>query len=358
MLTAKNLINSLFQANSSQLEACGITDRRVDARFIGSVCAKEKRFLLSGLMFLCLSLLSLPGEAKKMYKYQDENGGWHYTDKAPAALQNKQIKVEVRQLKTHSKQRVWLNQIGEKTHPEFTIRNDYFGPVEVEVVFSEDSNVQAIPDLPRKFVIQPGISEPLFALGAINDYQGWRYALSYRYTLGSPSARQKDPAIYYPPFASYRKFQITQAFNGQFSHSDEQNKYAVDLAMPEGSEVHAARAGVVMSLANDFFKGGTDKQAYKARANSIRILHDDGSMAVYAHLQVDRAQVYEGMRVKAGQLIAYSGNTGYSSGPHLHFAVQLNQGMKLVAVPFNFIDRQGKLSEPKAGQWLSGFAVD
>ena len=238
------------------------------------------------------------------------------------------------------------------------IRNDYFGPIEIEIVFSQHENVKAIPALPQKFVIAPGISQPLFGIGAINEYQGWRYALNYRFSLGEPSARHDPQATYYPPFVSYRKFQITQAFNGQFSHTDEQNKYAVDLSMPEGSEVHAARAGVVMVLENDFFKGGTDKQAYKTRANSIRILHDDGSMAVYAHLQVERAQVYEGMRVEAGQLIAYSGNTGFSSGPHLHFAVQVNQGMKLVSVPFRFSDVHGKAAEPKAGQWLSGFTVN
>jgi len=317
-----------------------------------------RRIVLSSLVFLYLCLWSMPGEAKKLYKYQDEKGGWHYTDKAPSALQHKEFKVEVRQLKVATKRRVQLNQMGEKRQPEFVIRNDYFGPIEVEVVFAEQENVQATPPLPRKFVIQPGISEPLFGLGAVDEYQGWRYALSYRYSLGEPSARHDAQAIYYPPIASYRKFQISQAFNGPFSHTDKQNKYAVDLAMPEGSEVHAARAGVVMNLENDYYKGGTDKQAYKTRANSIRILHDDGSMAVYAHLQVDRAQVYAGMPVKAGQIIAYSGNTGYSSGPHLHFAVQVNQGMNLVAVPFKFSDRQGRLSEPKAGQWLSGFAPD
>lgn len=314
--------------------------------------------LLTGLVFLSLCLLSTPSQAKKLYKYQDENGRWHYTDKAPAALQSKEFKVEVRQLKVASKQRVRLNQIGEKRQPEFVIRNDYHGPIEVEVVFAEQKNVRASPPLPRKFVVEHGVSGALFALGAINEKQGWRYALSYRYSLGEPSIQHDTQAIYYPPFASYRKFQVSQAFNGQFSHTDKQNKYAVDLSMPEGSEVHAARAGVVMSLENDYFKGGTDKQAYKSRANSIRILHDDGSIAVYAHLQVDRAQVYAGLRVKAGQLIAYSGNTGFSSGPHLHFAVQVNQGMSLVAVPFKFTDNQGRVSEPRTGQWLSGFVLN
>ncbi len=318
----------------------------------------ERSILLSRLLVVCVCLLMSPCEAKKLYKYQDASGRWYYTDKAPTVAQSQEIKIEVRQLKVDSKQRVWLQQIGEKRQPEFVIRNDYSGPIEVEVAFVEHENVRAAPALPKKFVVQPGVSGSLFGLGAINEKLGWRYGLSYRYSLGEPSARHDDQAVYYPPFASYRTFQITQAFNGSFSHTDEQNKYAVDLSMPEGSEVHAARAGVVMSLQNDFFKGGIDKQAYKARANSIRILHDDGSMAVYAHLQVDRAQVYEGMRVEAGQLIAYSGNTGFSSGPHLHFAVQVNQGMNLVSVPFRFVDVQGAVAEPKARQWLAGFVVN
>ena len=80
------------------------------------------RILLSSLVFLYLCLLSMPGEAKKLYKYQDEKGRWHYTDKAPSALQSKEFKVEVRQLKVATKRRVQLNQIGKKQQPEFVIK--------------------------------------------------------------------------------------------------------------------------------------------------------------------------------------------------------------------------------------------
>ena len=318
----------------------------------------SKISMIKCFVFIFCILFSLSCEAKKLYKFQDAEGGWHYTDKAPEAKQVEDVNVEVRQLNVEAKQRVWLNQTGKKRSPEFVIRNDYFGPIEVEVVLAGQTNVQAKPGLPRKFVVQPGTSSPLFGLGALDEYQSWQYSLKYRYSLGKPLAKHSEHAIYYPPFVRYKTFRISQAFDGKFSHTDEQNKYAVDFSMPEGSEIHAARSGVVMSLENDFFKGGIDQQAYKARANSIRILHDDGSMGIYAHLQVERAQVHEGMRVKAGQLIAYSGNTGFSSGPHLHFAVQVNQGMSLVSVPFQFVDAKGLVAEPKAGQWLSGFAVD
>ncbi|BCG62440.1 MAG: hypothetical protein methR_P0081 [Methyloprofundus sp.] len=315
------------------------------------------RNIVSGFIIVFLCLLSMPSIAKKLYKYQDEKGRWHYTDKAPSGKASKELNVEVRQLKVEPKQRVWLNKSGEKRQPEYAIRNAFFGPIEVEFKFEQQRNVRASPALPLTRVIQPGTSSTLFGIGAVDKYQGWNYSLRYRYTLGDPAALHDAGAVYYPPFASYRSYPITQAFSGQFSHTGEQSKYAVDFAMPEGSEVHAARAGVVMSLENDFFKGGVDKQAYIARANSVRILHDDGSIAVYAHLQVERAQVYEGMRVKAGQLIAFSGNTGFSTGPHLHFAIQVNKGMRLVAVPFKFTDIKGNPSEPKVGAILAGFIV-
>ena len=123
--------------------------------------------LISSLVFIFLCMQSLPSEAKKLYKYQDKKGRWYYTDKAPSTIQSKELKVEVRQISVEAKQRVWLNQIGEKQKPEYVIRNDYFGPIEVEIAFSEHENVRATPVLPRKFVISPGVSLPLFGLGAI-----------------------------------------------------------------------------------------------------------------------------------------------------------------------------------------------
>lgn len=304
---------------------------------------------ITWLIFILLSLCTVNAGAKKLYKYQDEQGVFHYTDKPPKTEQP----VAVRQLKVASKQLVWLLQSGQERKPQFYIRNDYEGPVEVEVNFSEQENARTTPALPKRFVIEPGQSDTLFEVGGIDQNQSWRYTLQYRYTIGSPLTHYSAVESYLPPIAPDASFQVSQAFGGSFSHTDAQNKYAVDIVMPIGTPVYAAKAGMVVEVENDFFKSGTNK-AYGAEANSIRILHDDGSMSIYAHLELEKAQVFPGLRVTAGQLIGYSGNTGFSSGPHLHFAVQINKGMELVSIPFTFTNRDGQAVEPIAAAWLNG----
>jgi murein DD-endopeptidase MepM/ murein hydrolase activator NlpD len=311
---------------------------------------------ISLLIFILLSLCSFTAAAKKLYKYQDEQGTWHFTDKPTAPKQKQtELKLEVRQLKVAPKQLVWLLQSGEARHPKYYIRNDYAGPVEVEITFTEQDNIRATPDLPRLFVIEPGKSNTLFEINPINERGAWKLGLKYRYMIGKPLSHYSSTTSYLPPIAPSTSFQISQAFSGSFSHTDEQNKYAVDIVMPIGTPVHAARSGIVLEAEDDFFKGGTNK-AYASEANNIRILHDDGSMAIYAHLELEKAQVYPGLEVAAGQLIGYSGNTGFTSGPHLHFAVQINRDMRLASVPFTFINQAGKAEEPGVNAWLKGVA--
>jgi murein DD-endopeptidase MepM/ murein hydrolase activator NlpD len=169
---------------------------------------------------------------------------------------------------------------------------------------------------------------------------------------GDFRAQQDESAMYRVPFGSGESFGIAQAFGGKASHGDKQNYYAVDIVMPVGTPVLAARDGVVMTVDNDFFGAGLDMARYGDRANNIRIVHSDGTMAVYAHLELESAHVQVGDRVRAGQLLALSGDTGYTTGPHLHFCVQVNSNMALISVPFEFTGASGRFV-PEAGMLLS-----
>jgi len=104
--------------------------------------------------------------------------------------------------------------------------------------------------------------------------------------------------------------------------------------VPVGTPVLAAREGVVMQVQVQFHGHGLDYAHDAGRANFIRILHADGSMALYAHLAENGALVHQGQHVETGQRIGLSGNTGYSTAPHLHFAVQVNRSMQLTSIPF------------------------
>ncbi|MGH8122926.1 MAG: M23 family metallopeptidase, partial [Rudaea sp.] len=84
-----------------------------------------------------------------------------------------------------------------------------------------------------------------------------------------------------------------------------------------------------------------DMAKYGDRANNIRIVHADGTMAVYAHLELESARVQVGEHVHGGQTLALSGDTGYTTGPHLHFCIQRNANMELISVPFEFTGAGG-----------------
>jgi murein DD-endopeptidase MepM/ murein hydrolase activator NlpD len=138
------------------------------------------------------------------------------------------------------------------------------------------------------------------------------------YGFAPVGARHDDAARYRLPYPLEEPRYCVQGVNGRFTHQGAE-RYAFDFAMPIGSPVLAAREGSVVRVRDAFREGGLDPR-FEARANSVTILHPDGSFAVYAHLAPD-VSVREGDAVKQGDPIARSGNTGYTAGPHLHLAV-------------------------------------
>ena len=307
--------------------------------------------MLKTLIFLVGASVCGTALAKHMYQYTDAQGVVHYTDVRPDESAGTVTSTLVR---SDAQPLIRLREDGVARDRSLTFINAAGGPVSVEVSFDEALNVRTEPPLPTRIVLGPRSETHALHIVAVNPDAGFGYRLRYRCMPGDYRAKPDDGARYQLPVLTDRQFRIAQAFGGKASHTDPQNYYAVDIGMPVGTPVLAARDGVVMTVDNDFYGAGLDMAKYGDRANNVRIVHADGTMAVYAHLQLESARVQVGDHVHAGQVLALSGDTGYTTGPHLHFCLQRNAGMELVAIPFRFAGPNGDF-EPVAGMRVGGY---
>jgi len=212
------------------------------------------------------------------------------------------------------------------------------GPLMVSVDWGERDNMRADPALPYRRVI-PALAEAVLVdVTHVDRARPAQFKLAFSALPGSPNARHSLAARYRIPFAADTQWLLGQGFNGRYSHTHAQSRYALDFTVPVGTRVLAAREGVVMQIQDDYRGNGQDIESFAHRANFVRILHEDGSMAMYAHLEYYGVGVKPGQRVAAGTLLGLSGNTGFSSGPHLHFAVLVNDGRAEVSIPFDMDD--------------------
>ncbi len=121
---------------------------------------------------------------------------------------------------------------------------------------------------------------------------------------------EPSPDLAFRPPAQGRlsgNFGLRRIINGL----DRMPHAGIDFAVPVGTPVRAAAAGIVVEAGDYFFNG-----------NSVYIDHGQGLVTLYCHL--DRIEVLPGEPVAAGQVIGLSGNTGRTSGPHLHWTVLAN----------------------------------
>ena len=101
--------------------------------------------------------------------------------------------------------------------------------------------------------------------------------------------------------------------------------YGLDFSIKVGSPIYATADGKAVVVKTSF--GGFGKHIY--------LDHGNGYRTVYAHL--DKFNIKRGQKVKRGELIAYSGNSGRSTAPHLHYEVHKN-GEKVNPINFFFND--------------------
>jgi len=138
------------------------------------------------------------------------------------------------------------------------------------------------------------------------------------------------------PFGCGLTFPVSQAH--QMGSHLQHDSWAWDFRMPEGTPVVAAREGVVRLARGDSSSGGCDAR-YAPFANYVVVDHGDGLETQYLHFR--EVVVRPGDRVKAGDLLGYSGKTGWACGAHLHFKVARAAGRSW--------------NNPSVQAWIAGY---
>lgn len=210
-------------------------------------------------------------------------------------------------------------------------------------------NIQVSPSIKPRVLLRPRQKSRLVAKLKLPTQKSYSYKFKYVFYYGDPQAQNKG--TYQLPFAPGKKFRVDNAFHGWGMHKGHM-AHAVDFYMPVGTPIYAARSGRVIRVVEKQNQGGPHKK-YEKYANLIHIRHQDGTLARYLHLKQNGALVKVGQTVKRGQKIGLSGNTGFSTGPHLHFdVVRANGKGGLDTLPWKF-KIEKKLIEPKKGMKLS-----
>ena len=303
-----------------------------------------RRVVTAAILFATMLATTASADAARLYSWKDRYGVNQYGDRPPAADELPASDVIVSRFRNPSGGLVRLRLQDKAGHYQAWADNLLHGPVQVMLRFKRGAQVLSTPALPASATL-PAHRSMRIATITTDPIHGDDFELVLDALPGDPAAKPQD-YDYRLPF-EYALVRVDQGPGGAFSHNDPQNRYAVDFALAEGTPIVAVREGVVMQVESDFDKAGLNREKYGGRANFIRIVHADGSMAVYAHLQPEGVQVRAGQRVRKGQRIGLSGNTGFSTAPHLHFVLQVNAGMRLQSIPFRMFGPLGELRFPK-----------
>ncbi len=155
----------------------------------------------------------------------------------------------------------------------------------------------------------------------------------------------RESSPYRLPWQAGQSHFCCQSNRGIVSHRDWE-EYAYDFAMPVGTPVCAARAGVVKSVVVNH-----DGHGLHMPNNYIAIDHGDGTVGWYLHLQKDGSLVKVGEHVEQGQIFARSGHVGHSLMPHLHF--QVTDIAYHHTQPISFADISSQRGIPRMFFWYT-----
>lgn len=221
-------------------------------------------------------------------------------------------------------------------------RNHFAVPIVMHWAFSDLGNLAPMSAIEDTVVLpaadRPNGDGPAVVLTTfrIRDmHRGLHRQLEMSARFGDPAARPA-PYAYRLPYRTGKTFSVLQGFHGAFSHHGS-NEYAVDFDCPVATPVLAARGGLVVASNAAAQSAGTTPDFLEySRTNFVLVRHDDGTIGEYMHLSPSGVKVSVGQRVKRGDELALSGNTGFSSTPHLHFQVMTagTDGVSALSFPF------------------------
>ena len=201
------------------------------------------------------------------------------------------------------------------------------------------------------FIEIPGRSKKrVLELSRISSGLPVNYRSSYGWVRGSPFAVHQNSYVYKIPFRTGSVVNVSQGYNGEWTHKG-LSAYAIDFPVPVGTPIYAAREGTVVGAEGSNNIGGVGAE-YRQYANYVIIEHSDGTMGNYYHLKQGGAAVQIGQKVSKGDLIGYSGNTGNSSGPHLHFSVSKVDPISMrrpMSLPVKIQSLEGIVTLPQKG---------
>ncbi|MCM4166307.1 hypothetical protein KCTC52924_03236 [Arenibacter antarcticus] len=158
-------------------------------------------------------------------------------------------------------------------------------------------------------------------------------------SLGIKTNMTKSDLKYKLPFSSGKRIPCVQGQNLAGGTHLNNQKFALDFGIPRGTNVVAAMNGIVVDIVRVHPDLAIGSRGPSNTENLVKIRHDDLSYGIYAHLQQNQIKVNVGQTVITGQLLALSGNSGFTDGDHLHFAVLRATLTSFETIEFDFYDK-------------------
>ncbi|WP_299226008.1 M23 family metallopeptidase [uncultured Psychroserpens sp.] len=225
--------------------------------------------------------------------------------------------------------------------------NPYIAPMEISITPLDSTRsyigVNSYGILKEGDTLKNALIIPLSKLSDTTKIHAKSY-INFKATFGDPNGIIDEDHLYELPFMKGKRYKIIQSFDGKFSHNKPHSKYAIDFGTPIGDTITAARSGRVFFVKEDS-KEHCKTSKCASKGNKVLIIHDDGTMAHYVHLDFEGALVEIGDHVSVNQPIGISGMTGFTTIPHLHFVMYKARSK---SIPYYFKGfRRKKLKQGK-----------